>query len=303
MRVLVTGANGFLGQHLCLYLQKAGFEVIATGRGPSRIHPDFSGSYYAADLGSEQAATKLVADARPDCIVHAAAISKPDECADNEEQCYRMNTASTIRMAEAAGNSNIHFIFISTDFVFGEDGPHDEDAPKDPLNTYGLSKLKAEEHLVNMGHNFTIVRIAFVFGPVWPGLRPSFIQWVRLNLEAGKTIKVVSDQLRTPTFVQDICAGLETIIKHREKGIFHLSGDDAISPYELALKVAAVSGLNPDLIDSVTASTFPEKVLRAKRSGLKTGKAKAVLHYVPTPIDEALGLSLSSHPDSTYTLR
>jgi dTDP-4-dehydrorhamnose reductase len=127
-----------------------------------------------------------------------------------------------------------------------------------------------------------------MYGPVWENLRPSFIQWVAGKLKNGESIKVVTDQARTPTYIGDLCWGIRKIINNQVPGTFHLAGKDIVSPYDMAVAVAKHLNLPLDLIEPVTASTFPEPVKRAQRSGLKIDKAVSMLGYAPHSFAEAL---------------
>lgn len=289
-KVLVTGANGFLGQHLSCFLKEAGFEVIATGKGPCRIEKCAGIKYVESDLTNKEAVAEMLLKTSPDVIIHNAALSKPDECESNKTLCLQVNVDTTKFLLEA---TDAHFIYISTDFVFGENGPHAEDAETGPLNFYGESKLRAEKLVMQSGKDYTIVRPVFIYGASGPGMRPSFLHWVKSNLEQNKPIKVVSDQSRTPTFADDICKGIESIITKNATGIFHLAGKDILSPYEMAIKTAEVLQLDASLIENVTAETFSEPVIRAKRSGLKIQKAESELDYSPVSFEEGVRLTFS----------
>lgn len=294
MKVLVTGANGFLGQHLCLHLDKAGYAVAATGRGESRLPFAFSQIYYATDLTSEEEVNSLVEKVQPDVIVHAAAMSKPDECDIQREACLLHNVEVTRFLTTAANSISkpVHFVYVSTDFVLGDNGPHDETVAPAPLNFYGESKLQSELLVAAKMQNYSIMRPVFIYGPVWEGLRGGFIQWVQSNLEQGKPIKVVSDQLRTPAYVADICKGLEAMIRLKKYGIYHLAGKEVLSPYQMAIAVADLLQLDKSLITSVTADTFNEPVKRARLAGLQIAKAQADLAYEPVFFEEGIRKSL-----------
>lgn len=294
MNILVTGANGFLGQHLVKYLSAPEYNVTATSRGVCRIPQGIPHNYFSIELTDAEAVTNLGTAVNPQVIIHTAAISKPDECEKNKDFCLQNNVEATRHLLQAFDSITEPgklFIYLSTDFVFGENGPHKEDDGKEPLNFYGESKLMAEELVIKSGLPYAIVRPVFIYGPVWQGLRHSFLHWVKNNLEQGKQIKVVSDQLRTPTYVNDICTGIECIIKQRNTGIYHLAGKDVLSPYEMAITTAEVLGLDGALIESVTSETFPEPVLRAKRSGLKIDKAQRELGYEPVSFAEGVEYS------------
>jgi dTDP-4-dehydrorhamnose reductase len=283
-KILITGANGFLGQHLCVFLLNKGYDIVATGRGICRIPID-NINYYSCDLTKREQVAIMMDRYNPPTIIHTAALSKPDECNENKELCISINIEATRNLLE---NSAAHFIYVSTDFIFGENGPHAEDEPAQPLNFYGESKWQAEQLVRETKSNATIVRPVFIYGETWAGLRGSFLHWVKNNLEQHKPIKVVSDQLRTPTYVQDICKGIQTIIDNEVTGTFHFAGNQIISPYEMAVTTARVLGLDTSLIEKVTADTFPEPVKRAKRSGLKIEKAQRELGYEPVDFDEGV---------------
>ncbi len=293
MKILVTGANGFLGQQLTLYLINKGYSVIACSRGACRISGKHLFQYYSIDLTDEVAITAMVLEVKPDSIIHSAANSKPDDCDTNKEGCLLQNVEATRFLLQACKPYNTQFIYISTDFIFGENGPHSEDNTPAPLNFYGESKLRAEQLVINSGLLYAIVRPVFIYGPVLEGMRPSFLHWVKNNLEQHKPIKVVSDQQRTPTFVLDICKGIETIIEKKAEGAYHLAGKNILSPYEMAVAVANFLGLDAALIENVTSDTFIETVQRAKRSGLTIDKARKTLGYEPVSFEEGVQLTFN----------
>jgi dTDP-4-dehydrorhamnose reductase len=197
-------------------------------------------------------------------------------------------TATQHLLGAASKVGTNHFVYLSTDFIFGDNGPHAEDDAPSPLNLYGASKLEAEVLVHETSIKTTIVRPVFIYGPVWENLRPSFIQWVADKLQKAEPFKVVSDQARTPTYIGDLCWGIQKIIQDQVPGTFHLAGKDIISPYDMAVAVANHLGLPTTLIEPVTASTFPEPVKRAQRSGLKIDKAITTLGYAPHSFAAAL---------------
>lgn len=292
MKLLITGANGFLGQHLVRYFQQSEHEVIALSRGASRLSPEDL-QYLTVDIEDEMQVQNAMEQIQPDIIIHTAAMSKPDECEYSHEKCMAINVEAVAHLLKQSSDSVQKFILLSTDFVFGENGPHGEDDLTDPLNFYGKSKLMAEELLTEGGVPYAIVRPVFMYGQVWEGMRNDFLHWVRSSLEQHKKIRVVNDQLRTPTYVGDICKGISTIIERDCTGIYHLAGKDYLSPYGMAVAVARHLGLGLDesLIEPVDEESFPEKVRRAKRSGLKIEKAMRDLDYQPVNFAEGLRLT------------
>ncbi|HRH50709.1 MAG TPA: SDR family oxidoreductase [Panacibacter sp.] len=293
MKILVTGANGFLGQHLTIYLAGKGYHIAACSRGICRITTPCLFEYYAIDLTDERSVLSLIGKVQPDVVIHTAAMSKPDECNTHKTACLLQNVETVKFLLQACKPLQTHFIYISTDFIFGENGPHSEDEVPAPMNFYGESKLLAENLVVSSGLRYAIVRPVFIYGPVLEGMRPSFLHWIKNNLEQHKFIKVVSDQQRTPTLVTDICKGIEVIVTQKQEGAFHLAGKDIISPFQMAVAVASFLKLDAALIENVTSDTFIETVQRAKHSGLKIDKARKILGYEPVSFEEGVQLTFN----------
>jgi len=291
MKILVTGSNGFLGQHLCTNLVNKGFDVIATSRGSNKIENSKQIKFQAVDVTKKTEIVSTLQHYKPDVIIHNAAMSKPDECHNNHEACILQNVTATAYLIEAAKTINSHFIYVSTDFVFGDNGPHSEDAEKVPLNFYGNSKLMAEQLVQRSGLQFAIMRPVFIYGKQLTNMKGTFLHWVKNSLVAGQKINVVNDQYRTPTFVNDICNGIASIIEKKATSEFHLAGKDILTPYQMATTLANILQLDASLITPVTSETFVEPVKRAKKSGLKIDKAIRELNYQPISFQEGVRLS------------
>ena len=291
MKIMITGANGFTGMHLCLSLVQKGFEVHALGRGECRLPSLDNLLYHPIELTSVRSLLKIFEQVAPDVVIHTAAMSKPDICEMHRDECIKNNVEVTRYLLEASRHFPVHFIHLSTDFIFGENGPHREDDTASPLNFYGESKLMAEKLILQSELTASIVRPVFIYGSLLPLGRPSFIQWVQQKLLNGEKIKIVTDQQRTPTYVQDLCDAITTILTFKKTGIYHIAGKDILSPYDMAITVAKVLDFDTELIEPVTSDTFPEPVRRAKRSGLYIDKAIRELNYTPHRFEDAVQLS------------
>lgn len=292
MKVFVTGANGLLGQHLIRQLVEEGkFAIHATGKGPSRL-PYGQGNgvtYHELDITDFKQSQSLVEKLSPHIIIHAAAVTQPNDCAADKTTCWRTNVGATRTLIKAAQKTKSYFIYLSTDFVFdGTDGPYDEHAIPNPVNDYGESKLLAEEMVEMSGLHWAIVRTVLVYGGKVPGGRPNFIQWVKDKLTAGEKIKVVNDQFRTPTYVEDLAKGIILVLLKHAKGIYHISGKEMCTPYQLALLVANVLQADDSLIEQVTAETFKEPAKRPAKTGFIITKAVKELGYVPVKLEEGV---------------
>ncbi|MBI3139158.1 MAG: SDR family oxidoreductase [Sphingobacteriales bacterium] len=290
MKILVTGANGFLGHYLVPALLEKGHTVLATGKGDCRLglygKPGFS--YDTMDFTDPLQVKKLVERFSPAVIVHAGAMSKPDECEQNQADAYRVNTAATLHLLSEAEKQQSFFIFISTDFVFdGEKGMYSEEDPAAPVNYYGKTKQAAEAAVRNYPYDWAIVRTILVYGQPLAG-RSNILSVVKQKLESGETYKVVDDQLRTPTYVGDLAAGIVSIIEKKGTGTWHLSGAEQFTPYEMACKTADYLHLDRSLLIRVTADTFSQPAKRPLKTGFVIDKAVQELGYKPVTFEEGL---------------
>jgi dTDP-4-dehydrorhamnose reductase len=293
-KILITGANGFLGQHLISYFIQQNMEVIAKGRKEASHFLQANNiPYFVCDITNDKVVENLIATIKPFAIVHTAAMSKPDECELDKTTCLKINVDATNNLSKAALKNNVsQFIFTSTDFIFGNNGPYAENDLGTPLNFYGNSKLQAEfslqKNFLNTDTKLCIVRPVFMYGKAFEGSKGNFPQWVKDNLKENKKIKVVTDQLRTPTYVEDICAAIHEMILQNKSDTYHLAGSEIISPYSFACSIANLFQFDEKLIEPVHASTFKELAERPINNRLDCSKATAELNFKPTSIKEGL---------------
>ena len=186
---------------------------------------------------------------------------------------------------------NIHLTHLSTDFVFsGDTGPLAEDALPAPVNFYGESKLAAEHVVQASPGRWAIARTVLVYGVAHHYGRTNLVLWVRDSLRAGQRIKVVADQWRTPTLAEDLAEGCWLLARQAAQGIYHLSGEEFLTPYDLALRVATQFGLDAMLIERVDASTFSQPARRPARTGFLIEKARRELGYHPHSLADGIAL-------------
>ena len=205
-----------------------------------------------------------------------------------------MNVTAVQHLLKACEQYQVHQIPLSTDFVFdGEEGPYDEEARPNPISYYGQSKLAAEELIRNSTCTWAILRTVLVYGVVHEYGRSNIVLWVKQNLEAHKTIQVVNDQFRTPTLAEDLAMGCWLAVSHDAEGIYHLSGKDLLTPYDMALLVAEYFKLDASLIREVDASTFTQKARRPLRTGFDIGKAEQDLGFTPHSFLEGIAVVAS----------
>lgn len=290
MKILITGANGFLGYYLAKQLLAKNFSVIATGKGKCRLPftHDRDFQYLSMDFTDPFAVHDVFENIKPDVVVHAGAMSKPDECETNQMLAYLVNVEGTVQLLINSTDLKCFFIFVSTDFVFdGERGMYSENDQPRPVNYYGRTKLEAEEAVKEYDFDWAIARTVLVYGKNHSG-HANILKTVKEKLEKGEAYNVVDDQVRTPTYVEDLATGIVSIIEKRATGIFHLSGKDILTPYQMAIKTAEHLGPNRSLIKRVTAASFSQPAKRPLKTGFIIEKAKKELGYEPLSFDEGL---------------
>ena len=290
MKILITGANGFLGHYLVQQLLKKKYEVIATGKGDCRLpFKDVEGfQYQTMDFTDPFEVHDVFEKYKPEAVIHAGAMSKPDDCELQQWQAYVTNVEGTVTMLINAEEQKSFFVFVSTDFIFdGERGMYKEDDEAAPVNFYGKTKMEAEDAVKEYEYDWAIVRTVLVYGKPL-ARRSNILSIVKEKLEKGEEYSVVDDQVRTPTYVEDLAAGIIAIIEKKAKGIYHLSGSDVLTPYEMACKAADYLGLNKSLIKKVTAADFTQPAKRPLKTGFVIDKAKNELNYMPVSFEEGL---------------
>lgn len=290
MKVLITGSNGLLGQYLVQRLSALPeYEVIATGRGANRLRRQDGYKYESVNLADEAAVKGLIERSQPEVIIHAGAMTQADDCERNKDACWMVNVTATRYLLQGAERTGAFFLFLSTDFVFdGLEGPYREDDPVNPVNYYGASKAAAERIVKQSKAAWAIARTVLVYGVADDPRRSNIITWVKSNLEQKKKLKVVNDQWRTPTLVQDLAEGCKLIIDKRAEGIFHLSGKDMLTPYDMAVQVAGYLELETKLLEKVDGSSFKQPAKRPAKTGFVIEKAEKELGYSPHSFEEGL---------------
>ncbi|MCZ2460393.1 MAG: SDR family oxidoreductase [Chitinophagales bacterium] len=290
MKVLVTGSNGFLGYYLVKQLTGKNYDVIATGKGICKL-PLIEGkrsTYYEMDLTDPFQVHDVFEKTKPDIVIHSGAMSKPDECEADQWRAYLTNVEGTVSVMLNASENKSHLIFLSTDFIFnGQKGMYSENDTPDPVNYYGKTKAEAEDVIKEYEHDWTIVRTITVYGRSYSG-RKSFPEVIREKLEKKERYNVFDDQIRTPTYAEDLVSGIISVIEKRATGIYHLSGSDVLTPYQMACDVAEHLKMDGSLLKRVVAAEFPQPALRPLKTGFIIDKAKRDLGFDPVGFREGL---------------
>ncbi len=289
-KVLITGANGLLGQKLVsLIAPNKNYQLLATARGADRLGCDGSYRYAELDITNQEEVNKVLAEFKPDYIIHTAAMTNVDQCESDQEGCTLLNVTATRYLVEAATQHHSFFIHLSTDFIFdGTKGPLSEEDSPNPISFYGQSKLDAEKIVLASTIRWAIARTVLVYGIVKDMSRSNIVLWVKKSLEDKKTINVVDDQWRTPTLAEDLAMGCFLIMEKEATGIFNISGPDMLTPYEMAIQTADFFKLDKSYINKADSSTFTQPAKRPPRTGFIIDKAKSLLGYTPHSFVEGI---------------
>lgn len=289
-RVLIIGVNGFTGRRILNDLKEKEEYSITGCSLREDIAPASGYSFLQTDIRDEQQVSKLFRIARPDVVINTSALSVPDYCEHHQEEAWETNVKAVELLAIHCKKSNSRLIHLSTDFVFDGNSHalYTEENTPNPLNYYGTTKWEGEKQVSQLCNNYAIVRVVVVYGKALPGQHGNILQLVANRLRAGESIRVVSDQWRTPTFVGDVSAGVEKLISYPLNGIFHICGSECLSIAEIAFRVADYLRLDRSLIHPVTTEEMQEQTPRPRFSGLSIEKARKELGYLPHTLEEGM---------------
>lgn len=290
MRVLLTGSNGLLGQKLVeLLAPKSNVQLLATSRGENRVTSSNSITYKSLDVTNKQEVLNIINDFLPDVIINTAALTNVDLCEQEKDLCWNINVNAVTYLIEASKINDSHLIHLSTDFVFdGEDGPYTEVDKPNPLSYYGKSKLEAEKLLQASNIKWSIVRTIIVYGVAEKMSRSNIVLWAKRSLEKQQQLTIVDDQFRSPTLAEDLAEGCWLVAKNKATGIFHISGKDFMSIYDLVLNVADFFKLDKNLVTPCASSTLNQAAKRPPKTGFIIDKAVNQIGYNPRSFKQGL---------------
>ncbi len=285
-KILITGANGLLGQKLVHLLAQDTYQnilVLATGKGENRLTKTKNFEYISMNITNENNIKSVVEAFQPHVIIHTAAMTQVDDCETQKELCWELNVKATEYLANICAKNNIFLVHLSTDFIFdGTEGPLSEEAIPNPISFYGESKLAAE-NIIQKTKNlrYAIARTVLVYGITKAMSRTNIILWVKKSLEDQKTIQVVDDQWRTPTLAEDLAMGCFLLADKEKEGIFNISGFEMLTPYQMAIITADYFQLDKKFIVKSDSTKFTQPAKRPPKTGFLIDKAKKELGFEP----------------------
>ncbi len=288
-RVLITGANGLLGQKLVTACVED-YEVMATARETQSVFRSPRFTYRQLDITRYRAVQEILEDFRPDVIINAAAYTNVDGCEVEKETCWQANVKAVENLAVWARRIGATLVHVSTDYIFdGTSGPYDEEARPNPLCYYGKAKLASENAVKKEGIPYLIARTSVVYG-VGRGVKTNFFLWVYHSLKQGKAIRVVTDQYNTPTLADDLAEGILQALQANVQGVVNISGGEFLNRYEMAVQIAEFFGLDASRITPITTDQLQQKAQRPLKAGLKIDRAVELFHFQPKTLKGAMEL-------------
>ncbi len=272
MKVVVTGARGMLGSEVVDILTPL-VTCIGVGR------DDF-------DITEKDQTIKGVAGLNPDIVVHTAAYTNVDNCEGNKKLAYRVNGEGTRNIAMACSRIDARMIYISTDYLFdGTKGTayHEDDQPN-PINIYGDSKLRGEREIQEILSDYLIIRTSWLFGPKGK----NFVDTILRITRDKKELKIVNDQVGSPTLTIDLAKAISRLIDLKARGVINVANSGSCSWYDFADKIIELSGINGVILTPVSSRQSDRPARRPYYSVLDCGRLRELTGHLMRRWEEAL---------------
>ena len=274
MKVLVTGANGMLGQDLCPILEDIDYEVIET---------DINN----LDIVNELLTHKVMSNEKPDVVIHCAAYTNVDKAEEEFEQAKLINVVGTENVAKACAKNDAILVYVSTDYVFDgkKQTPYEVDDKPNPINNYGLTKFQGEEVVKKYCKDYYIARTSWLYGHHGK----NFVETMIAH-KNDEILKVVNDQTGCPTWTVELANGIIKMLEEFEYGTYHICGSGQTSWYEFAKEIFEYLDISVNLQPCKTED-YPRPAKRPQYSAMNNHKIcrnwKQALHdYLDLRIEE-----------------
>lgn len=281
--VLIVGGSGLVGR---LLLARFGERALGT----CLSHP--GDGLLELDITDADATLRTVSRLAPRVVVHTAALTDVNRCEVEPEVSRLVNVEGTRNVAAAAREAGARYLFFSTDYVFGDGGPHGLDAVRAPLNVYGRHKAEAED-IVAALEDHAVVRACNVYG--WQRGGKNFVMMIVEAMRAGRRVRAAFDQWVSPTLAEDLAAAVDKLAFADLRGVVHLAGPDHVTRLEWTQRAARAFGLDESLIDSVSVDSLGAAAPRPRSGGLDAHQSELALGITMRGLTEGLA---AMHQDS-----
>ncbi|MBI3125364.1 MAG: dTDP-4-dehydrorhamnose reductase [Ignavibacteriales bacterium] len=286
-RILIIGSNGMLGQRLVEFFSSlTDVELMCSSNEETSLTPNVQ--YAKIDITKKNDVKELILGFFPDFVINTAAYTNVDKAETEREIAWKVNVVGVENIALYSWTIDAHLIHISTDYIFdGKNGPYSENDKPNPIGYYGRSKLASENSIRSSGVRFTILRTNVLYGPAKYS-RPDFVKWVISSLRDKKEIRIVTDQINNPTYIDDLVSGIQTICETKKEGVYNLGGQELLSRFDFTLRIAKFFELDAQLVKPILTQELNQPAARPLNSGIINLKAETELNYKPRSIEESL---------------
>jgi len=291
--VAVTGGGGFLGANI-LAQAESGWSLHAIDQSPPALERE-NLAWHVLDLQDLGALRDLLLDLKPRLVIHTAALSDIDFCEANPEAAETVNVKVTLQIAELCRRIAARMVFFSSDSVFdGKRGGYRETDPPRPLNQYARTKVRAEESITSILADHVIIRPSLIMGLPVAQSGNSFLWRLVQSLRAGARSAFPASELRTPVDVITLRRATWEVAQSDFTGLLHLGGNDRLSRYDLARRIAAALGYSAELIVDKEPEVERGRALRPADASLDNSRAKSLLKTPMRDFDDALRLVIQN---------
>ncbi len=282
-KILIIGANGFLGSNLLQLTTKRvlnkphlnNIEFYAADIDNSFLNFDIP--FLNIDITKPEQCIKQVSKIKPDCVILTAALTNVDLCETNKSLAAKINIEGPKNVVKACKTIMSKLIFMSTDFVFdgmSKEGNYTENDTPNPIGYYGKSKYEAEQLISNSEIEYLICRTSVLYG--WSRNKLNFITWILNELKQGKKIKLVTDQKNNPTYSKNLAEMILFLVYKQARGIFHTVGSQTLNRYEMGLLCAEIFDFDLQLVSPI--AFFEQVAQRPKNAGLNIDKLQRLVN-------------------------
>lgn len=288
MRVLVTGAAGFLGSIIVRHLDRTGYHVVAATR-DGRWSGQGAAEWISLDLLDPRGIAAALERAAPDAVVHGAAIGDTRACEQDPALARRVNVEGTRAVAAACAAAGCRMIFLSSEQVFdGTAAPYADDAPPQPVHEYGRTKAEGERITARLGPRGTTARLALVYGRS-PAPGRSASEQLVAALRRGERVRLFVDEWRTPVHAEDAASAIaELVAMAAPPPVLNLAGPERLTRHEFGLAVARHHRLDERLIEGARQADVASIPVRPRDLSLRTDLAQRILARPPRPLADRL---------------
>lgn len=297
--ILITGASGALGWVLARRL--AGICAV-TGTYLSHENVPEGVTPVRMDLKDPESVAMTMGTHRPDVVIHAAAMTNPDDCERDPVAAQAVNLYGSAALAERAGRLGCRVVYVSTDLVFdGKRGDYREHDEACPVSVYGRTKMDAERVFLELpgGSGLprpAVIRSSLIYG--WGGpASGTFLSGLVATLRSGSKMRLFTDQMRNPVLEDDIADAVVLAIGHDLEGIYHAGGPEQVSRLEFGKAVCEAFGLDEELLEPISMSDFEYIADRPLNSTLNISKLAGVTGFSPRKLKDGLSHLARTLPD------